>query len=89
MSDNIPLFVEKWIAFLLKNEHFYPLKSNEERESLAWAIAWSKYNRENRSHHDNIPKHVLNLLSYAFKLDNYGFHKYADVLEQRIREIIA
>lgn len=88
----MPKWVHDLVDRLLDNEHFYPKKSQKERESLAWAIAWTRAKEEDRlaDHelHDR-DYHAENLLSYAHKLDISGLYKYADALEQRIREILA
>ena len=47
--------VEKMLA----NESFYPDKSEEDRESTAWAIAYSKFNKRKKS-----KKKAFNLKEY-------------------------
>ncbi len=36
------------VGKMLENESFYPDKSEEDRESTAWAIAYSKFNKRKK-----------------------------------------
>lgn len=44
----MPKPVHDMVEKMLKNESFYPDKSEEDRESTAWAIAYSKFNKRKK-----------------------------------------
>ena len=44
----MPKPVHDMVEKMLANESFYPDKSEEDRESTAWAIAYSKFNKRKK-----------------------------------------
>lgn len=44
----MPKKVDEIHDALIEDPEFYPEKSEKEQEALAWAIAWSKYNKSNK-----------------------------------------
>jgi hypothetical protein len=44
----MPKPVHDMVGKMLENESFYPDKSEEDRESTAWAIAYSKFNKRKK-----------------------------------------
>ena len=44
----MPKPVHDMVKKMLANESFYPDKSEEDRESTAWAIAYSKFNKRKK-----------------------------------------
>ena len=55
----MPKPVHDMVEKMLANESFYPDKSEEDRESTAWAIAYSKFNKRKKS-----KKKAFNLKEY-------------------------
>jgi len=45
----MPKPVHDMVEKMLANDSFYPEKSEEDRESAAWAIAYSKFNKKKKS----------------------------------------
>ena len=44
----MPKPVHDMVEKMLENKSFYPDKSEEDRESTAWAIAYSKFNKRKK-----------------------------------------
>ena len=42
----MPKPVDDLVKTLLEDPNFYPEKSEKDKESTAWAIAWSQYNKK-------------------------------------------
>ena len=45
----MPKPVDDLVKTLLDDPDFYPKKGKDDRESTAWAIAYSKYNKSKKS----------------------------------------
>ena len=86
MSKQVHDMVDK----MLTDESFYPKKSKEDRESTAWAIAYSKYNKRKKQSYwiidGKLIKTALDVKVYQAKLaDKLGKFHIADSIENSIR----
>jgi len=75
---------------MLADKSFYPNKSKEDRESTAWAIAYSKYNKRKKKSYwiidGKLIKTALDVKVYQAKLaDKLGKFHIADSIENSIR----
>lgn len=74
----MPKVVHDLVDKLLSDPDFYPKKSEKEQEAIAWAIAYSKYNKtKGKSKRKKTEADVINnIVSYGKKLEsNYNFHE--------------
>ena len=78
----MPKKVDEIHDALIEDPNFYPEKSEKEQESLAWAIAWSKYNKSNKKKKKKSKRKsfIEKLNKVITALENNGYIKEADVL---------
>jgi len=69
----MPKRVHDLVDKLLRKKDFYPDKSEEEREDIAWGIAQKQLG-------DKKSEVVADLLRAADHLDALGLHKEADIV---------
>jgi len=86
----MPKPVHDMVDKMLSDESFYPKKSKEDRESTAWAIAYSKYNKRKKKSYwiidGKLIKTALDVKIYQAKLaDDLGNFKKADSIDNLIR----
>ena len=78
----MPKKVDEIHDALIEDPNFYPEKSEKEQESLAWAIAWSKYNKSNKKKKKKSKRKsfIEKLNKVITALEDNGYIKEADVL---------
>jgi len=86
----MPKPVDDMVDKMLSDKSFYPKKSKEDRESTAWAIAYSKYNKRKKKSYwiidGKLIKTALDVKIYQAKLaDDLGNFKKADSIDNLIR----
>lgn len=86
----MPKPVDDMVDKMLADKSFYPKKSKEDRESTAWAIAYSKYNKRKKKSYwiidGKLIKTALDVKIYQAKLaDDLGNFKKADSIDNLIR----
>ena len=86
----MPKPVHDMVDKMLADKSFYPNKSKEDRESTAWAIACSKYNKRKKKSYwiidGKLIKTALDVKVYQAKLaDKLGKFHIADSIENSIR----
>jgi hypothetical protein len=86
----MPKPVDDMVDKMLADKSFYPKKSKEDRESTAWAIAYSKYNKTKKKSYwiidGKLIKTALDVKIYQAKLaDDLGNFKKADSIDNLIR----
>lgn len=86
----MPKPVDDMVDKMLSDKSFYPKKSKEDRESTAWAIANSKYNKRKKKSYwiidGKLIKTALDVKIYQAKLaDELGNFKKADSIDNLIR----
>jgi hypothetical protein len=86
----MPKPVHDMVDKMLADKSFYPNKSKEDRESTAWAIAYSKYNKRKKKSYwiidGKLIKTALDVKVYQAKLaDKLGKFHIADSIENSIR----
>ena len=86
----MPKSVDDMVDKMLADKSFYPKKSKEDRESTAWAIAYSKYNKRKKKSYwiidGKLIKTALDVKIYQAKLaDDLGNFKKADSIDNLIR----
>ena len=74
----MPKRVHDLVNKLLRKKDFYPDKSQEEREDIAWGIAQKQLG-------DKKSETVESLLKAAEYLDSVGFYKEADVIAKTLK----
>jgi hypothetical protein len=86
----MPKPVHDMVDKMLADKSFYPKKSKEDRESTAWAIAYSKYNKRKKKSYwvidGKLIKTALDVKVYQAKLaDKLGNFRLADNIDSLIR----
>jgi hypothetical protein len=86
----MPKPVDDMVDKMLSDKSFYPKKSKEDRESTAWAIAYSKYNKRKKKSYwiidGKLIKTSLDVKIYQAKLaDDLGNFKKADTIDKSLR----
>ncbi len=86
----MPKPVHDMVDKMLADKSFYPNKSKEDRESTAWATAYSKYNKRKKKSYwiidGKLIKTALDVKVYQAKLaDKLGKFHIADSIENSIR----
>ena len=86
----MPKPVDDMVDKMLADKSFYRKKSKEDRESTAWAIAYSKYNKRKKKSYwiidGKLIKTALDVKIYQAKLaDDLGNFKKADSIDNLIR----
>ena len=86
----MPKPVHDMVDKMLADESFYPNKSKEDRESTAWAIAYSKYNKRKKKSYwiidGKLIKTALDVKIHQAKLaDRLGNFRLADNIDRTIR----
>jgi hypothetical protein len=86
----MPKPVHDMVDKMLADKSFYPNKSKEDRESTAWAISYSKYNKRKKKSYwiidGKLIKTALDVKVYQAKLaDKLGKFHIADSIENSIR----
>ena len=73
----MPKKVDEIHDALIADPNFYPEKSDKQKESIAWAIAWSKFKKKSKKRKK---KSMDDLNKVITALENYGMLKEADEL---------
>ena len=81
----MPKVVDNLVKKLLADKDFYPEKSEKEQEAIAWAIAYSKYNKSKKN---NKSKKVKSLHNYSRKLEASKHYYESDELNKTIINIL-
>ncbi len=86
----MPKPVHDMVDKMLADESFYPNKSKEDRESTAWAIAYSKYKKRKKKSYwiidGKLIKTALDVKIYQARLaDDLGNFRLADSIDNSIR----
>jgi hypothetical protein len=86
----MPKPVHDMVDKMLADKSFYPKKSKEDRESTAWAIAYSKYNKRKKKSYwvidGKLIKTALDVKVYQAKLaDKLGNFRLADNIDSLVR----
>jgi len=86
----MPKPVDDMVDSMLADKSFYPEKSKDDRESTAWAIAYSQYNKRKKSsvQHSAVRKAELNQLHRDITLlENNNKHKEAEILNSKFTRL--
>jgi hypothetical protein len=86
----MPKTVDDMVDSMLADKSFYPEKSKDDRESTAWAIAYSQYNKKKKSsvQHSAVRKAELNQLHRDITLlENNNKHKEAEILNSKFMRL--
>ena len=86
----MPKPVHDMVDKMLADESFYPNKSKEDRESTAWAIAYSKYNKRQKKSYwiidGKLIKTALDVkIHQAKSADKFGNFRLADAIDSSLR----
>jgi len=89
----MPKEVEKFVKDRLNDSDFYPEKSEEEREQIAWGIGTKQYKKK---HHQKLKSKtksrksdVINdLIKLAMSYDQMGLYQQADECDLQIANLI-
>lgn len=76
----MPKKVDEIHDALIADPEFYPEKSDKQKESIAWAIAWSKF--KNKKSKKRKKKSMKDLNKVITALEDKGFEKEANALHQ-------
>lgn len=77
----MPKKVDEIHDALIEDPNFYPEKSEKEQEALAWAIAYSKYNKMKKKKKKSKRKSFIeNLNKVIVALEDKGYIKEAESL---------
>lgn len=76
----MPKKVDEIHDALIADPEFYPEKSDKQKESIAWAIAWSKF--KNKKSKKRKKKSMKELNKVITALEDKGFEKEANALHQ-------
>ena len=79
----MPKQVDEMVEALLSDPKFYPEKSEKQQESIAWAIAWSKYNKKNKRKKKSL--HEINKIVTA--LENQGMSQEAGFMHEMFLKV--
>lgn len=86
----MPKPVHDLVDKLLADPDFYPEKSQKEQEAIAWAIAYSKYNKskgkKSKASVDSL-RTAMGLITYSKKLEAANHHIHADALMEIVRDL--
>jgi len=74
----MPKQVDEIVDALLSDNNFYPEKSEKQQKAIAYAIAWSQYNKKNKRK----KKSLSSLDKIIIACENLGLQKEADTLHQ-------
>jgi len=74
----MPKQVDEIVDALLSDNNFYPEKSEKQQKAIAYAIAWSQYNKKNKTK----KKSLSSLDKIIIACENLGLQKEADTLHQ-------
>lgn len=77
----MPKKVDEIHDALIEDPNFYPEKSEKEQEALAWAIAYSKYNKMKKKKSKR-KSFIEKLNKVIIALENKGYIKEADTLHE-------
>lgn len=81
----MPKPVDDLVETLLSDPDFYPEKSEKEQKAVAYAIAWSQYNKKKKKKKSNKKNKKANTLNKLNKiivsLEDSGFIKEAKILD--------
>jgi len=89
----MPKPVDDMVDSMLADKSFYPEKSKDDRESTAWAIAYSQYNKRRKKkkssvQHSTVRKAELNQLHRDITLlENNNKHKEAEILNSKFTRL--
>jgi hypothetical protein len=89
----MPKPVDDMVDSMLADKSFYPKKSKDDRESTAWAIAYSQYNKSRKNkkssvQHSAVRKAELNQLHRDITLlENNNKHKEAEILNSKFTRL--
>jgi len=86
----MPKPVDDMVHSMLADKSFYPEKSKDDRESTAWAIAYSQYNKRKKSsvQHSTVRKAEINQLHRDITLlENNNKHKEAEILNSKFTRL--
>jgi hypothetical protein len=89
----MPKPVHDMVDSMLADKSFYPEKSKDDRESTAWAIAYSQYNKRRKKkkssvQHSAVRKAELNQLHRDItSLENNNKHKEAEILNNKFTRL--
>lgn len=89
----MPKPVDDMVDSMLADKSFYPEKSKDDRESTAWAIAYSQYNKRRKNkkssvQHSEVRKAELNQLHRDITLlENNNKHKEAEILNSKFTRL--
>ena len=73
----MPKKVDEIHDALIADPNFYPEKSDKQKESIAWAIAWSKFKKKSKKRKK---KSMDDLNKVIIALEDYGMQKEANEL---------
>lgn len=76
----MPKKVDEIHDALIADPEFYPEKSDKQKESIAWAIAWSKF--KNKKSKKRKKKSMKELNKVITALEDKGYEKEANALHQ-------
>lgn len=87
----MPAQVDKLHDKLKADPDFYPEKSEKEQDAIAWAIAYSQYNKKKKKKKKSKKKsdslnHILRVANY---LDEIGNVEFADILDEILQEDVS
>ena len=74
----MPKQVDEIVDALLSDNNFYPEKSEKQQKAIAYPIAWSQYNKKNKTK----KKSLSSLDKIIIACENLGLQKEADTLHQ-------
>jgi hypothetical protein len=89
----MPKPVDDMVDSMLADKSFYPEKSKDDRESTAWAIAYSQYNKRRKKkkssvQHSAVRKAELKQLHRDITLlENNNKHKEAEILNNKFTRL--
>ncbi len=85
----MPAQVDKLHDELIADPDFYPEKSEKEQEAIAWAIAYSQYNKKKKKKKSKKKASVYQIIRVAQFLDNSGDPRVADLLDEILEEDVS
>lgn len=83
----MPKPVDDLVKTLLQNPKFYPEKSEKDKESTAWAIAWSQYKKNKKNKKKKKALSKLNKVIIA--LEKNGNLRLANKLDEIFTRIVS
>jgi hypothetical protein len=78
----MPKPVDDLVKTLLEDPKFYPEKSEKDKESTAWAIAWSQYNKNKKKTKKKKKKALSNLNKVITAFEDNGNIQIANQLQE-------